>query len=213
MLSGDEVADVEGDAAVFLSLFGFSDGDAPSVGELCERATGRRPRAVPGLGVEARLEPTIDGEPEVLVSAELAATQAARARFKAAHELGHLFYESVRPYRGTDVELRCDAFAAAIVAPRRAFQLAIRKCGGHRVHALAKCFATTQSTALLRIGEVTGRPVALQRFTGVTTRGEPYGWPKASLLVSALREGRSAVHPVRLTDEGDRWGFMVRREV
>lgn len=202
----DEVgcAEVEGDALAFLGWAGADASDPVGVGALCVAATGRRPRRVE-LDGEARLDPRGDGV-EVLVNRSL---MPARARLKVGHELGHWWYERAG-YRGADIEHRCDLFGAAIVAPWPAFRSAMRGTG-HRVHELARLFNTTQSLALLRVGEVSGRPVVLLRPGGAIARGEPFEWPKTSTLVHALREGRSTCHPLRVNDEPNRWGLMARR--
>ena len=204
MMDDGGCAEVEGDALAFLDWAGADPQDPVSVGALCVAATGRRPRRVP-LDGEARLEPRGDGL-EVLVNEGLTP---ARARLKAAHELGHWWYERVG-YRGRDIEHRCDLFGAAIVAPWPAFKASMR-WAGHRVHDLARCFNTTQSLALLRVGEVSGRPVMLLRPAGPIVRGEAFVWPRTSTVVRALGEGRAAVHPLRINDEPDRVGLMARR--
>lgn len=205
MLDADEVADVEGDAVAATRMAGFEADDAPSVGEISLALVGVRPRLIEGLDGEARLEPLADGW-DLQVNPALPKS---RQRFKAAHELGHWYYDRCG-YRGADIEARCDLFAAALVMPRSVFRRAVRTLG-HRVHALANAFATTQSAALLRVGEVTGRPVALLRWPEALTRGEPFTWPKSATLVRALREGKDAVHPLRIVDEPNRVGLMARR--
>lgn len=204
MLNDGGCAEVEGDALAFLDWAGVDARDPVSVAALCVAATGRRPRQV-ALDGEARLEPREEGL-EVLVNRALAP---ARARLKVGHELGHWWYQRVG-YRGADIEHRCDLFGAAIIAPWPAFKTAMRHAG-HRVHELAQRFATTQSLALLRVGEVSGRPVMLLRPAGHIVRGEPFEWPSTSTMVRALREGRRAVHPLRINDEPNRVGLMARR--
>ena len=117
----------------------------------------------------------------------------ARARHRIGHELGHLFYERVE-YAGADLEERCDLFGAALCMPRRAARAALRSVG-HRVHGLAAHFGVTQSVSLLRIGEVTGRPVCLLCFKGPIARGADFAWPSASALVAGLRQGRRMCIP------------------
>ena len=204
MLDDGGCAEVEGDALAFLDWAGVDAHDPVSVAALCVAATGRRPRPTT-LDGEARLEPHSEGY-EVLTNSAL---PPARQRIKAAHELGHWWYARVG-YRGADIEHRCDMFGAAIIAPWPAFKTAMR-WAGHRVHELAVRFNTTQSLALLRVGEVSGRPVLLLRPAGAIVRGEAFEWPRTSTLVRALREGRSACHPLRINDEPDRWGVMARR--
>lgn len=179
-------AEVEGDAQAFLDWAGADPLEPSGIGALCAAATGRRPRPT-ALDGEARLEPRGNGF-EVLVNRALAP---ARQRLKVAHELGHWWYARVG-YRGGDIEHRCDMFAAAVVCPRPAFKSAMR-WAGHRVHELAERFHTTQSLALLRVGEVSGRPTMLLRPAGPLVRGEPFEWPPTSTLVLSLRDGRFLV--------------------
>jgi hypothetical protein len=205
MLDEGTLADVEGDALAMFGLAGLDPGDAVSFGELCYGITRRWPRSV-ALDGEARLEPIGDDGFEVLTNRAISPE---RQRLKGAHELGHWWYRRIG-YRGFDLEARCDALGAALIAPREAFRAAMR-WAGHRVHELALRFNTTQSLALLRVGEVSGRPVMLLRPSGPLARGDLFEWPKTSTLVRALNEGRSAVHPLRINDEPHRWGLMARR--
>ena len=117
------------------------------------------------------------------------------------HELGHYLFR-VRGSRPANEERRADAIGAALVAPRALFGAAAKRIG-HRVHLLAQMFETTQSLALLRIGEVTGRPVLLLRSEPVA-RGAPFEWSDAPLSLP-----RSLAHPIKV-DGGlgmmaDRW--------
>jgi hypothetical protein len=126
---------------------------------------------------------------------------APRARWLVCHELAEHHYLRLG-YRGADVEARCDALGAALVLPRRLAQLAIRE-HAHRVSALARSLGVTQALALLRVGEVTRRPVLLERRPGVRlARGAPVEWSI----------DKRVAHPVKLSDEG-RWGWMRRRQV
>lgn len=117
------------------------------------------------------------------------------------HEIGHWYYRTCgrRPERE---EARCDAIGACLVAPRPAFAEAA-KILGHRVHELADAFHTTQSLALLRLGEVTGRPVLLFRpFTNII-RGELFEWGHDPRSLP-----RNVAHPIKV-DRG--LGMMVER--
>ena len=204
MLGRDELADVAGDVRSFLRTIDAEDDEDISIAEACERATGFGPAFV-GMRQEARLEP-VDGGSQVQVRK---GTAPERARWLAGHELGEWFYRLVG-YDQPDIDARCDAFGAALVCPEYAFRSAMRRVG-HRVHELAATFATTQSVALLRVGELSGRPVLLLRPAGAIARGDEFEWPRTSTLVRALGEGRAACHPLRINDEPDRWGLMARR--
>jgi hypothetical protein len=198
VLGPDELADIEGDAEAIYRELGFDPSSPPSMAALCRAATGHSPKFV-GQPQEARLV----GDQVFLRRGVLAA----RATWLVGHELAERRLRHLR-YRGSDIEARCDALGAALVAPRPAFRAAIRELG-HAVYALAESFNTTQSVALLRIGEVTGRPVVLLRWPDPIVRGGPYEWPSTSELVRTLRERRPEVHPVRIVDERGKWGLMA----
>lgn len=205
MLAAMDLADVEGCAALMLEMAGLGalDGPTPMV-QLHQFFFGRAPRWC-ALPTEAKLDEDDEG-PIVLLRRGLSP---ARARWLLGHELGE-FWMRENGYEREDIEQRADALGAALAVPRAAFRSAV-KHHGHRVHTLSRLFATTQSLALLRVGETTGRPVALLRPSGTIARGDAYEWPRTSTLVRALREGRSAVHPLRIDDEPHRWGLMARR--
>lgn len=197
-MNDDTLADVEGDAALVYERAGADMHDPPSIVGLCVRLTGHPPRFRRQCA-EACLE---DGKVWLRQGLWLP-----RARWLTGHELSERYYAETG-YDGADIEERCDALGAALVAPRPTFLRAMRTLG-HRVHALADAFATTQSLALLRIGEVSGRPVMLLRSPEPLVRGEPYGWPSTSALVRTLRERPAGVHPLRITDEPGKWGLMA----
>lgn len=204
MLGWEQLAEVEGDVRSFWLTIGADPDDPPDIPTACEQAMGHAPAFVP-LRQEARLQPVEGGyQPQIRRG-----TPAARARWLAGHEMGEFFYKLIN-YDQPDIDEKCDAFGAAIVCPAAAFKAAVRRLG-HRVHTLADEFGTTQSVALLRLGEVVGRSVMLLRPGGPIARGEPFEWPTTSTLVRALTEGRSAVHPLRIKDEPNRWGLMARR--
>lgn len=94
-------------------------------------------------------------------------------RFLVGHELAHAVYadEGVTFATEDAEESACDALAGALVAPRHAFRAAVAKLGDD-VEQMALTFGTTESLCLLRLGEVTGRPLALVRPGRVRTRGE-----------------------------------------
>jgi len=189
MLDADALADVEGDASLLLRIAQVDDDEPVDVVALCRALTGHAPW-LSRLGPQAQLARVGDGY-RVCVRRGLLPE---RARWLVGHELAEWHYLRTG-YRGEDIEARCDALGAALVAPRRAFLSAVRE-RGHRVYALADDFGVTHALALLRIGEVTLRPVALPRRLGLVVRGEPYAWDE------------SPSHPVRLRDEG-RWGRMA----
>lgn len=195
-LDEDALADIEGDADLLLRLARVDDDEPPDVVALARSMTGRAPY-LSRRGPEAHLARIGDGH-QVCLRAGL---QAGRARWLVGHELAELHYRRTG-YQGEDIEARCDALGAALVAPRRAVRAAIR-AHAHRVHALARALAVTQSTALLRIGEVAGRPVVLVRAAGLVARGDAFPWPPSPMRAPP------GSHPLRITDEPARWGLMA----
>lgn len=128
-------------------------------------------------------------------------------REKAAHELGEWrAHTTRRRFRSLlEREAWCDAVGARLLCPTRAMRRVVSH-HGHRVHAIAEAFGVTQGMSLLRIGEVTGRPVALLRRPGVILRGEDYAWPDEAELARLVRRPPASVHPIRVDD---RWGLMA----
>lgn len=117
-------------------------------------------------------------------------------RFAAMHELAHLELGLRAP------ESHCDALAAALIAPRPAFERAVRDVG-HELPALARCFATTESCVGMRLGEALAKPVALVGVDGdiLRVRGPAFDWPPASKL-RAIAHGaaHSCLKRARLSD-------------
>ncbi len=198
MLGPDDIADVEGDADVVRRMAGM---DGPcSMADMARELTRRDVVVCDDLG---SAEGCFRGG-RVCVRPGLAPE---RLRHTIGHEIGEWYYALIG-YEGDDIEERCDALGAALAVPRVEFRRAVGAVG-HRVFALAAAFGVQQSVALLRLGEVTGRPVALLRPTAPIYRGDPFEWPRTSALVRALREGRGRVHPIRIVDSPDRWGLMA----
>lgn len=196
------MVDEEGEAGSLLATAELTDLDGPTpMAELCRRLLGVSPRWA-SLSTEARVVGS-----QVLLRRGL---PHARARWLIGHEIAEWHLARLN-YRGEDIERVCDRIGAALAVQRPAFRAAIRSIGRHAVHELARRFATTQSLALLRVGEVTGRPVALLRWPEPIYRGDPFEWPRTSALRRALDEGRAAVHPVAICDEPNRVGLMARR--
>jgi hypothetical protein len=83
---------------------------------------------------------------------------------------------------------------------------------GHRVHEIAERFGVTQSVALLRLGETEGRPAMLLRHNDPIVRGAPFVWPSISAMVRMSADLRPLVHPVRISDELDRVGFLATHD-
>lgn len=199
-LSSDALADVRGDVDAMLAGLGLDPDEPHPVARVCVAAIGTRPQARRLVGREGHYF-TLRGVRSVVVHALVSPE---RQRWLVGHELGHWWYET-RNANPEDLEARCDAFGACLVAPAVAFRSAVRS-HGHRVHALARAFATTQAIALLRLGEVTGRPVAYLRAKSAIARGEDYAWPPMPQLADAVKRPPNGVHPVRVDG---RWGLMA----
>jgi hypothetical protein len=196
----DALADAQADAAAFYAHIEADPYDPPSVATMSLRAMGTRPRTARLVGAEGRYY-VLDGVQRIVVHAYATPE---RQRWLVGHELGHWWYERAG-YTGEDLEARCDVFGACLVAPGPAFRAAV-KARGHKVHALAREFATTQAVALLRLGEVTGRPVAYVRPRSAIARGDAFAWPSHPELVKAVANPPRGVHPVKVDG---RWGLMA----
>jgi len=205
MLSQDDIADLEGEAAAWLREAKMDDA-VPRMVELCRELLKTEPVRTPDIDRESKLVHDNDGLPRVLLRMDVPPR---RARWLVGHEIAEWAHART-DYRGGDIEERCDAMGAMLCAPRNLFRDAIRKLGRHAVHQLAEIFSTTQSLCLLRIGEVTGRPVALLRWPENIFRGDPFEWPSFSTLRRAIEEGREMVHPCTINDEPNRIGLMAR---
>lgn len=197
MESGDWFADIEGDVQSFIHSIGCDPYDPPTVYKACVLAT-KHPPLRARIRYEAEVG-FVSGAPRVYVRHRVAP---ARARWLIGHELGEIWYQR-QGYREPDLERRCDAFGACLVAPRSLTRTIVREVGTSPKR-LAEAFATTRACALLRIGEVTGRPVKL--CSGIEReRGEPFLWGDTR---RALRGKVPGIHPVYLSDE-KRWGLMA----
>lgn len=202
-LDRDSLADVDGDAVCVFKMAGVDPSDPPSIYKLISILLGAPPTfaRIRDAGCLARVG---DGW-RVFIRAK---TPAPRARHVAAHELAHFYYDRCG-YFGDDIEARCDALGASLIAPRIPFQRAVAEYGC-RVHALAEAFGVTQSVALLRVGEVASRPVVLLRSDAPPiVRGDEFSWPDAPRLRQAIRLPPPGVHPLRIVDESRRWGLMA----
>ena len=196
------MADVEGDAVDVYRFAGAELDEPPSIARLCELVTGFAPR-YERMRPDGKCAADEDGELRVSVRPTLPAR---RARFIVAHEIAEWWYAR-SGYACADIEDRCNALGAALVVPRAAARLVIREAG-HSPMMLAQVFGVERCLSLLRIGEVTGRPVVLLRKCPLF-RGEPFEWPSdPQELQRLVREPAPEIHPVRLEQ---RWGLMARR--
>lgn len=199
-LSEDDLGDAEGEALLALRAAHLDPHEPVSAVELCTRLTGCPPRYA-----QQRADGQLVGDAITLRYG----VRPSRVPGLLAHELGHWWYQRRGDHDDPRIELRCDAFALAVLAPRPAFERALRHVG-HRVHRLADAFAVSQSFALLRVGEVARRPVALVLGRDVVTRGGPFVWTDDPLR-AARDSGWSIAHPLRITDDDPgRVGLMAR---
>lgn len=206
VLDPDMLANIEGDAIAFHRRARSKPEDPENLNVLCRRTVGSYPKRVRMVG-RGDLHPGIIGRPWTL--RVHVALPPEVARFVVAHELAHWWFIETgwKAHSHAHLEAACNALGAAILAPRPLFLEAVRHVGGHRVHRLAKHFHTTEACVLLRIGETTGRPVALVRPQPIV-RGEPFVWPSNVVeLERAVRHPPPNVHPIRI--DVIRWGLMA----
>ena len=187
---------IEGDA---LAIYGAAKADPdapPAIASLCRALIGSAPQRVRMVG-EADIVP-FRGAWVLRVHRMILP---ARAAWLVGHELAEWWYHARRhTFSQVELEARCDALGAALVAPRPAFLRALKRVG-HRVHVLAARFQTTQALALLRVGEVTGRPVFYDGRAARLARGQEFTWPADPLALP-----RRVAHPIQVDG---RWGMMA----
>lgn len=122
-----------------------------------------------------------------------------QARFTLLHELSHW---ALGPGA---TEEECDALAARLLAPRPAFERALREVGASYTR-LARWFGCTETFAALRFGEVTEEPLVVVAPASVRVRGRSYSWPSEPELrglararaVRGVRRARLRDDPVRV---------------
>lgn len=123
-----------------------------------------------------------------------------RKRFVLLHELAHWALPD-------GSEEQCDRLAGALLMPSRLF---LRGVACRSPSALADCFGTSESCTWLRVGEVTGRPVALVTPKSIRLRGCDYPWPTdAQLRCMAKAKPLPGLRRVRLRDSPDRAVFSA----
>lgn len=200
MVGLDEVADVEGEVLACWAAHGMGPGQC--LVDLCEAMTGAPPvfeaRPTEGCWDGRRVRLSVDLSPR-------------RARHVLGHELGHAWLERAGAFVPPNIEERCDVFGAALNMPRDDVRLWVRR-NGHAYARLAEHFGVTHSVALLRLGEVTGRPVLLLRERPPIARGAEFAWPTRDAIGAALRAGRGLVHVAPVRDEPARVGLMASRD-
>lgn len=123
-----------------------------------------------------------------------------RARFLIAHELAEL---ALRGIVDEQIENACNAIAAAVLAPRRAFSARMRAVG-RNWEQLALPFGMTQTAAALRAGEADRMPLAVVAKI-VRTRGpDEFQWPEERVLRRWATSPPAGLAKTRLTDDPKR---------
>lgn len=201
MLSGEALTVIAMEADAIIREAGAEPADGLSVWQLCGELLGTVPEFV-SMRTEAEVVP-VNGRFRVFVRR---GTRPARARWLVGHELAEWWY-IVNGYRGPDIEARCDALGAALVAPAP-FVNSLRAELGDNARLLAKRLKTTQSVALLRLGECADQAVALVRRNRSTIiRGPFVEWPIRPSWEPANARRAPGIVRVRITDEPNRFGL------
>lgn len=118
-----------------------------------------------------------------------------QARFTVVHELAHW---ALGPGAS---EIECDALAARLLAPRLAFERALRE-SGPSYSKLAHWFDSTETFAALRFGEVTDEPLVVVAPNTLRIRGCVYSWPPEAELRGLIRAKRiPGLQKARLRDD------------
>lgn len=165
--------EIETTAQELLRTARMSLTERPNPDELARRLLGSTVRAAPPhvLRREAALA-RVSGQWWVFLRSDVTG---ARRGFALLHEVAHWAMGAAA------AEGRCDALAAALLAPKRAFIQVLDRIGP-ALPRLARAFDTTESCVALRLGETTGRPLALVTPRSVRVRGEGYSWPSEAEL-------------------------------
>jgi IrrE N-terminal-like domain len=129
-----------------------------------------------------------------------------RLHFAVAHEIAE-WRLSQLDYRDEDREQTANALAAALLVPRAALRVSVLLDFAQ----LAEDFIVTQTCAALRVGEVTGRPMAVVSPQLVRVRGDAWEWPDERAIrglakAKALPED---VERVELSDDPRRVVLLV----
>ncbi|HEY3237722.1 MAG TPA: ImmA/IrrE family metallo-endopeptidase [Polyangiaceae bacterium] len=170
-----DAGDIEGAAEWLYRVAGFDSREPVAPAKLAKALLGHgaiRTVHRHALKKDAALA-VVHGAPRIFVRSGL---DLRRRNFAICHELAEWHLGEIR-YCEPDVEQVADALAAALLAPRQLFLLALRE-DGVKFPLLAARFAATQSCAALRFGETTNTPLVLVAPREVRVRGAPWGWPQ-----------------------------------
>jgi len=115
------------------------------------------------------------------------------------HELGHWARGSSCTWPGGDEEQACHYIGAALQMPRGAFAKALRE--GATWAMLAERFRVTETSAVLRVGEVRGEPLAIVCPHRIYARGpDEWAWPEERTLRQWARRPAPGIAATRLAD-------------
>ena len=131
------------------------------------------------------------GKPRIALRSGLSVE---RARFAVFHELAEY---ALAGHVDATIEDACNAIAAALAMPRRAFLRAIRDLG-EDPHALAHAFRVTPTAAALRLGETTQIPLAALTPSWMWIRGRAITWPPEPEIRRIARGGRPGIRKLGL---------------
>lgn len=166
---------------------GATDGDVWLPSRLARVLLGRPVLTVPNLKAYASLSRVQDRD----VIAVRRTLPSAIAEWAIGHELAH--------WAGVVDEREANYVGAAILLRRRPFLRALYATEGDWAE-LAETFGTTSTSAVLRAGELEGRPLAVVTPARVYARGNA-AWPDEGTLRRWARQGRPGVRRAKLRDD------------
>ncbi len=194
---GLDQADIEGEADRLYRAAGLDSGTAAPIIWLATELLGAgaivpvHMLREPGGACLAR----VNGQARIYFRSRLPPM---RRDFAIGHELAHWCLRDAE--EGFELELACDALAAALIAPRAAFLKVVARHGA-RFTRLARAFATTESLVALRFGETTLEPLALVAPGSVRVRGAVYSWPSEPALRALATSPRPGLRKASLRDD------------
>lgn len=167
-----------------------------------------------GLGVLMMMHPPFvgdgmlqerDGRYTVLLRSKVSRE---RKRFALAHEIAEW---ALRGVVDEQIEDACNAVAAALLAPRRAFLAQANDVGETNWEQLALPFGMTQTAAALRAGEVLGMTLAVVRPGLVRVRGsESWVWPEEGRIRAwATGDAGPGLRKAPITDSPRRMALVA----
>jgi hypothetical protein len=195
------VGDLDLAARRLRTLAGCSEWDVVLPGIIAQRLFGEEGyEVVHGLGLHGELL-VWDGGGRVRVSASASDVE---QDFAAGHELGH-FSDHLEGWglAGDALEEACNVFAAAIMMPPLPFWQALDLVGDNWAE-LATLFGVTETAAILRTGELTGRQIAVVAPATCRARGDGE-WPPEQVLRAKKAAPGPGMASARLRDDPRRF--------